>query len=169
MGRWRRTSSTRSPSPRMGPGSLPGPPSSVPRFTLAPPPQSSMPGSFHLRGGMANFPARGGRPMRRRMLLLFAISLAFMSTAEAQKPARKPASPATQKAAGKPNILVIWGDDIGLGNVSAYTLGQMGYKTPNIDRIAREGALFTDLYGQQSCTAGRGAFLTGQSPFRTGL
>ena len=88
---------------------------------------------------------------------------------QAQKPARKPLQPAAQKTQGKPNILVIWGDDIGLWNVSAYNLGQMGYKTPNIDRIAREGALFTDLYGQQSCTAGRGAFLTGQSPFRTGL
>ena len=67
-----------------------------------------------------------------------------------------------------PNILVIWGDDIGQFNVSAYNRGMMGYKTPNIDRIAREGALFTD-YGQQSCTAGRAAFITGQSPMRTGL
>jgi arylsulfatase len=69
----------------------------------------------------------------------------------------------------KPNILIIWGDDIGQFNVSAYNLGMMGYKTPNIDRIAREGALFTDWYGQQSCTAGRAAFITGQSPMRTGL
>ena len=69
----------------------------------------------------------------------------------------------------KPNILVIWGDDIGWYNISAYNLGIMGYKTPNIDRIAKEGALFTDWYGQQSCTAGRAAFLTGQSPIRTGL
>lgn len=69
----------------------------------------------------------------------------------------------------KPNILVIWGDDIGYWNVSAYNQGMMGYKTPNIDRIAREGALFTDWYGQQSCTAGRAAFITGQSPIRTGL
>jgi len=69
----------------------------------------------------------------------------------------------------KPNILVIWGDDIGEFNISAYNLGQMGYKTPNIDRIAKEGALFTDWYGQQSCTAGRAAFITGQSPIRTGL
>ena len=72
-------------------------------------------------------------------------------------------------AADKPNILVIWGDDIGQFNVSAYNHGMMGYKTPNIDRIAREGAMFTDWYGQQSCTAGRSAFITGQSPFRTGL
>ena len=68
----------------------------------------------------------------------------------------------------KPNIVVIWGDDIGYWNISAYNHGMMGYKTPNIDRIAREGALFTDWYGQQSCTAGRSAFITGQSGFRTG-
>ncbi|MEP2027442.1 MAG: arylsulfatase [Paracoccaceae bacterium] len=69
----------------------------------------------------------------------------------------------------KPNILVIWGDDIGQFNVSAYNNGMMGYRTPNIDRLAAEGALFTDWYGQQSCTAGRAAFITGQSPMRTGL
>jgi arylsulfatase A-like enzyme len=74
-----------------------------------------------------------------------------------------------QTKAKKPNILVIWGDDIGGFNVSAYNMGMMGYKTPNIDRIAKEGALFTDWYGQQSCTAGRAAFITGQSPIRTGL
>jgi arylsulfatase len=68
-----------------------------------------------------------------------------------------------------PNIVVIWGDDVGYWNVSAYSLGLMGYKTPNIDRLAKEGALFTDYYGQQSCTAGRAAFITGQSPIRTGL
>ena len=71
--------------------------------------------------------------------------------------------------AKKPNILFIMGDDIGWYNVSAYNLGVMGYRTPNIDRIAREGALFTDWYAQQSCTAGRAAFITGQSPIRTGL
>ena len=69
----------------------------------------------------------------------------------------------------KPNILIIWGDDIGWFNISAYNHGIMGYKTPNIDRIAKEGAMFTDWYGQQSCTAGRAAFITGQSPIRTGL
>lgn len=72
-------------------------------------------------------------------------------------------------ASDKPNILFIMGDDIGWYNISAYNLGVMGYRTPNIDRIAQEGALFTDWYGQQSCTAGRAAFLTGQSPIRTGL
>jgi arylsulfatase A-like enzyme len=69
----------------------------------------------------------------------------------------------------KPNILVIWGDDIGQFNISANNQGIMGYRTPNIDRIAKEGANFTDWYGQQSCTAGRAAFITGQSPMRTGL
>jgi arylsulfatase len=71
--------------------------------------------------------------------------------------------------ASKPNILIIWGDDIGWFNVSAYNHGIMGYRTPNIDRIAKEGCMFTDWYGQQSCTAGRAAFITGQSPIRTGL
>src|SRR5271154_1669398 len=69
----------------------------------------------------------------------------------------------------KPNIVVIMGDDVGVWNLSAYHRGMMGGRTPNIDRIANEGALFTDYYAQQSCTAGRGAFITGQHPFRTGL
>jgi arylsulfatase len=68
-----------------------------------------------------------------------------------------------------PNFLILWGDDVGWFNVSAYNLGIMGYRTPNIDRIGREGAVFTDWYGQNSCTAGRSAFITGQSPIRTGL
>ena len=76
---------------------------------------------------------------------------------------------AVQAAADKPNILVIWGDDIGQSNISTYTHGLMGYKTPNIDRIAREGITFTDYYGEQSCTAGRSSFIMGQSVFRTGL
>ncbi|QDZ13452.1 arylsulfatase [Humibacter ginsenosidimutans] len=70
---------------------------------------------------------------------------------------------------GKPNILVIWGDDIGITNLSCYSDGLMGYRTPNIDRIAHEGMRFTDSYGEQSCTAGRSSFITGQSVFRTGL
>ena len=72
-------------------------------------------------------------------------------------------------AADKPNILIIWGDDIGWFNTSAYNRGMMGYETPNIDSIAEDGILFTDAYGQNSCTAGRSTFITGQSPFRTGL
>ena len=72
-------------------------------------------------------------------------------------------------ATERPNILVIWGDDIGMWNISAYHRGMLGNRTPNIDRIANEGALYTDYYGEQSCTAGRSSFITGQHPFRTGL
>jgi arylsulfatase A-like enzyme len=79
------------------------------------------------------------------------------------------ANPAHAQQSQKPNILVIWGDDIGVHNVSAYNHGIMGYRTPNIDRLAQEGALFTDAYAQQSCTAGRASFILGQNPFRTGL
>jgi arylsulfatase len=75
----------------------------------------------------------------------------------------------TEGTTKRPNILVIWGDDIGIMNLSCYSGGLMGYRTPNIDRLANEGMRFTDSYGEQSCTAGRSAFITGQSPFRTGL
>jgi hypothetical protein len=75
----------------------------------------------------------------------------------------------TASAADKPNILVLWGDDVGQSNISTYTHGLVGYKTPNIDRIANEGMTFTDYYAEQSCTAGRSSFITGQSVFRTGL
>lgn len=78
-------------------------------------------------------------------------------------------APAYAAEGKKPNIIVIFGDDVGYWNVSAYNRGMMGYRTPNIDRIAKEGAIFTDHYAQQSCTAGRAAFITGQSCFRTGL
>ena len=78
-----------------------------------------------------------------------------------------PATPATGNT--KPNILVIFGDDIGQTNVSAYTMGLMGYRTPNIDRIAKEGMIFTDYYAEQSCTAGRSSSITGQCTLRTGL
>jgi arylsulfatase A-like enzyme len=77
--------------------------------------------------------------------------------------------PAAALAQDKPNILVIWGDDIGQSNISAYTMGLVGYQTPNIDRVAKEGMIFTDYYGEQSCTAGRSSYITGQSVFRTGL
>jgi len=97
--------------------------------------------------------------MRAILLAFFALSLVLA-----------PSGPAmAQTPTKQPNILVLWGDDIGYWNVSAYNQGMMGYKTPNIDRIAREGALFTDWYGQQSCTAGRAAFITGQVGFRTGM
>ncbi len=78
-------------------------------------------------------------------------------------------APAVAAETKKPNILILWGDDIGWWNISAYNHGQMGYKTPNIDSIIKSGAMFTDWYGQQSCTAGRSCFITGQSGFRTGL
>jgi arylsulfatase len=79
------------------------------------------------------------------------------------------AGPVSAAKAKKPNILVIWGDDIGMYNISAYHRGMLGGKTPNLDRIANEGAMFTDHYAQQSCTAGRAAFILGQNPYRTGL
>ncbi len=84
-------------------------------------------------------------------------------------PAEAQAQTASPPPAGKPNILVIMGDDIGQSNISAYTFGVMGYRTPNIDRIAKEGMMFTDYYAEQSCTAGRSSFITGQSVLRTGL
>jgi arylsulfatase A-like enzyme len=80
------------------------------------------------------------------------------------------AQPAPAAPSGsKPNILVIFGDDIGQFNISAYSFGLVGYKTPNIDRIAKEGMKFTDYYAENSCTAGRSSFITGQTPKRTGL
>ncbi|KRE16875.1 arylsulfatase [Bosea sp. Root381] len=88
----------------------------------------------------------------------------LIGSAQAQQAPPSPAPGSSQR----PNILVIWGDDVGLANVSAYSFGLMGYKTPNIDRIAREGLMFTDYYAEQSCTAGRSSFITGQSGLRTG-
>jgi arylsulfatase len=76
---------------------------------------------------------------------------------------------APAQAGKKPNIVIIWGDDVGQSNISAYTMGLMGYRTPNIDRVAKEGMIFTDYYGEQSCTAGRASFITGQHGLRTGL
>ncbi len=90
-------------------------------------------------------------------------------TAAKRAPAKKAAASAPAPAADKPNILILWGDDIGISNLSCYSDGLMGYRTPNIDRIADEGVRFTDYYGEQSCTAGRAAFITGQNPYRTGL
>jgi arylsulfatase len=95
------------------------------------------------------------------------------ATKTAGKSPEARAAPAGGKSgagsAKRPNILVIWGDDIGISNLSCYSHGLMGYQTPNIDRIAREGMMFTDSYGEQSCTAGRSSFITGQSVLRTGL
>jgi Sulfatase len=107
----------------------------------------------------------------RRRILLGGTALAATSALitggrveVAQAQAQQP-TPSGQR----PSILVIWGDDVGVANVSAYTFGLMGYKTPNIDRIAREGMMFTDYYAEQSCTAGRASFITGQAGLRTGM
>ncbi len=100
-------------------------------------------------------------------LVAIGIGLLSPSSVRAQESAPTPTAP-TQKP-NQPNILVIWGDDIGIPQISAYSKGLMGYQTPNIDRIANEGMLFTDAYGQQSCTAGRASFILGEEPFRTGL
>ena len=91
------------------------------------------------------------------------------TTMAADAPAKASASAPNSTSAKKPNILVIFGDDIGQTNISAYSMGVVGYKTPNIDRIAREGMMFTDYYAENSCTAGRSSFITGQTPLRTGL
>ncbi len=112
--------------------------------------------------------------LNRRNLLLgttgLAAAAALGSGAPVQMAQAQQSAPATPTGGGqKPNILVIWGDDIGVANVSAYTMGLMGYKTPNIDRVAREGLMFTDYYAEQSCTAGRASFITGQSGLRTGM
>ena len=114
------------------------------------------------------------RAIDRRNLLLGTSTLVATATltsdalAQAQKAAPSPA--ASPAASGrKPNILVIFGDDIGQANISAYSFGLMGYRTPNIDRVAREGMMFTDYYAEQSCTAGRSTFITGQCTLRTGL
>ena len=101
--------------------------------------------------------------MKRALVLAFLLVTAVANVASAAPAAEKSA------ATARPNILILWGDDIGQFNISAYNMGMMGYRTPNIDSIGKEGAVFTDWYGQQSCTAGRAAFITGQSPIRTGL
>src|SRR5580765_4227512 len=100
-------------------------------------------------------------------LILTVLSLAQACVLIA--PGNATAQSPTSSSAKKPNILVIFGDDIGQTNISAYSRGVMGFMTPNIDRIGAEGGVFVQYYGQQSCTAGRAAFITGQCPFRTGL
>jgi arylsulfatase A-like enzyme len=112
-----------------------------------------------------------GAVSRRDMLLTgtSALATAGLMAAELTTPVQAQQPAPAVPGGRRPNILVIFGDDIGMWNISAYSRGMMGYHTPNIDRIAKEGAIFTDLYAQQSCTAGRAAFITGQSCFRTGL
>src|SRR5271170_1773274 len=98
-------------------------------------------------------PKGGGNRMSKNLWLALLASLATVTAA---------AAPAAAQQTQRPNIVIIWGDDIGQSNVSAYSRGLMGYQTPNIDRIAREGVMFTDYYAEQSCTAGRASFITGQ-------
>src|SRR5262249_9824221 len=105
----------------------------------------------------------------RRSLLLGGTSLATATALGGAPVAAQQIPRAPAPAARRPNILVIWGDDIGTWNISHNNRGMMGYMTPNIDRIAREGTAFTDYYGQQSCTAGRAAFIGGNVPVRTGM
>src|SRR6188768_1317034 len=110
----------------------------------------------------------------RRNILLAGTTLAAASALAVSAPvqtaqAQQRPAPAPAPSGQRPNILVIFGDDIGQTNISAYSFGLMGYKTPNIDRIAREGMMFTDYYAEQSCTAGRSSFITGQATLRTGL
>jgi arylsulfatase len=117
--------------------------------------------------------ASNDKHSRRRVALLASIALiaaSVLGSALVLTPTMAAAQDKpTPAATSQPNILVIWGDDIGQGNISAFTKGLMGYRTPNIDRVANEGMIFTDYYGEQSCTAGRSSFITGQSVFRTGL
>src|SRR5262249_39610727 len=125
-------------------------------------------GLLHAQTGAAPFSSPAGSPCceagaGRAIALAVGVPAAPIDT---------PTAPSHTNQAGsgeKPNILVIFGDDIGQTNVSAYSMGLMGYRTPNIDRIAREGMIFTDYCAEQSCTAGRSSFLTGQCTFRTGL
>ncbi len=108
---------------------------------------------------------------RRRMLLAGTALATFgtLAAGAAVQQAQAQQTPAPAAGGGKPNILVIFGDDVGVANISAYSNGLMGYETPNIDRIGREGIKFLHYYGEQSCTAGRAAFLTGQHGIRSGL
>src|SRR5262245_50977932 len=108
-------------------------------------------------------------PMFNFAKALKAVFLLATAVLMAQGDAQQRQQPPQQPSQQRPNIIVIWGDDIGQSNLSVYSKGLMGYRTPNIDRIANEGMIFTDYYGEQSCTAGRAAFITGQSVFRTGL
>ena len=119
------------------------------------------------------------RPWQRSTLLkslttVVATALLVVAAVTLQPPTAKAQPPAQdqqqdQANNGKPNILVIFGDDVGISNISAYSMGLVGYRTPNIDRIAREGMIFTDYYGENSCTAGRSTFITGENVLRTGL
>jgi arylsulfatase len=126
------------------------------------------------RRGSATTPDDSALSRRNILLgtstLVAAATLTSGALAQAQKDAPNATTAAPAGPSGKkPNILIIWGDDVGVANISAYSNGLMGYETPNIDRIGREGIKFLHYYGEQSCTAGRAAFLTGQHGIRSGL
>jgi Sulfatase len=121
---------------------------------------------------MTDGSTRTTQPNRRSMLFggsALVTAAALMPGARAQGANQGQSTASSTGDGRKPNILVIFGDDIGQSNLSAYTFGLMGYRTPNIDRIAREGMMFTDYYAEQSCTAGRSSFITDQATLRTGL
>ena len=128
---------------------------------------------MHPKSGSQDSETKSDSINRRSILLsgaaLAAASALGPSVASVAQAQGQPPAPAPSGGGTKPNILVIFGDDIGQSNISAYTFGLMGYHTPNIDRIAKEGLMFTDYYAEQSCTAGRSSFITGQSVIRTGL
>ena len=107
----------------------------------------------------------GGTTLAAASAMASATPIQMAQAQQRAAQAQQPAAPSGQR----PNILVIFGDDIGQTNISAYSFGLIGYKTPNIDRVAREGMMFTDYYAEQSCTAGRSSFITGQCTLRTGL
>ncbi|PMQ04973.1 Arylsulfatase [Dyella sp. AD56] len=117
------------------------------------------------------FPSRKRSTLMRSLTAMIATTVIGVAAFAMQPPAVQAQSAAADASAGneKPNILVIFGDDIGISNLSAYSMGMTGYRTPNIDRIAREGMIFTDYYGENSCTAGRSTFITGENVLRTGL
>ena len=117
---------------------------------------------------MADGEKKNRHRLKRHVLLMIGTAFLAAGLAESTQAQQQPQTQ-PQNSGGKPNILVIFGDDIGQSNISAYTHGLMGYQTPNIDRIAHDGTMFTDYYAEQSCTAGRSSFITGQSVFRTGL
>jgi len=116
-------------------------------------------------------PSDNGALSRRNILLAGTslVAATAINTVDRTQVAQAQPAPATAPSGKKPNILIIWGDDVGIANISAYSNGLMGYETPSIDRIGREGIKFLHYYAEQSCTAGRAAFLTGQHGIRSGL
>src|SRR4029079_5336719 len=121
-----------------------------------------------MNGHDSNTSTQWLKDLNRRNILLGSSALAAMSALTVAASVESSRAQTQASSGRRPNILVIFGDDIGQSNISAVTFGLMGYRPPNIDRLAREGMMFTDYYAEQSCTAGRSTFLTGQVSFRTG-